>query len=379
MSDTYDINEFDEIIMRRALELAGRGAAFVSPNPMVGAIITDPDRNIVAEGWHQQFGGPHAEVMALQAVSGRDLAGHTLYVTLEPCNHHGKTPPCTQAILDSGIRRVVIGMRDPNPMVNGQGVRFLRGAGVEVVVGMLETRAQQLNEAYTRFITTGLPFVQVKLAQTLDGFIALPSGESQWITGELARRQVHYFRARTDSVMIGRGTAAKDDPSLRLRYGVEGRNPTRIIVDETLTLPASLKVFTDGYADTTLVFTSEALAESAQAKKLGSTGVRVFGVPMGLHNALRLDEVFRTLGELNVTSVLVEGGARLANSIVVQGLAQKIILFIAPKLFGHGLKPFEGLAVEHLADAKRVVIDSIEMVGEDMMVTAYWNEGVFDV
>lgn len=363
--------EFDEIMMRRALDLAARGTGFASPNPMVGAVIVDRNGTIIGEGWHERYGGPHAEVNALASLpEGTDLAGATMYVTLEPCNHFGKTPPCSTAIVESGLARVVVAMRDPNPIVSGQGNKRLREAGIEVIVGVLEHEARALNEAYIHYIKTGLPFVTLKVAQTLDGFIALPNGESQWITGELARERVHRMRAATDAVMVGTSTALKDDPSLTVRHGVQGRNPKRIVMDRNLTLPATLKLFTDDNRESTIVFCDEAHVGSIRAEELRADGIRVHGVPVTVRG-LKLSEVFRTLGEASIASVMVEGGARLADSLIKEGLLHKLVLFVAPKLFGHGLSPFSGLAVERLQDAYSFTIYRTEMVGEDLMITAY--------
>jgi diaminohydroxyphosphoribosylaminopyrimidine deaminase/5-amino-6-(5-phosphoribosylamino)uracil reductase len=365
-------NAFDETMMRRALELARRGAGFVSPNPLVGAVIARLDRHVIGEGWHERFGGPHAEIKALQSAQGRDMEGATLYVTLEPCNHHGKTPPCTEAILAAGIRRVIVAMRDPNPVVSGKGSKRLREAGVEVIEGVMEKEAQRLNEGYIHYITTGRPFTTVKMAQTLDGFIALPSGESQWITGELAREKVHQLRAAADAVMVGARTAAKDDPSLTVRYGVSGRNPIRVVLDESLSLPAGLKLFTDPDRERTVLFTAIPHAESERAEELRTAGVRVYGIAT-VDGILDLDEALHILGELGVATLLVEGGATLVGSVIERDLAQKIVLFVAPKLFGHGVKGFTGPVVDELAAAHRVDIYRTEMVGEDVMITAYWH------
>ncbi len=370
---TVDSEEFDRAMMRRALELARRGSGFVSPNPMVGAIITGSDRTIIAEAWHERFGGPHAEANALREVAGRPLHDATMYVTLEPCNHHGKTPPCTDALVASGIRRVVIGSRDPNPVVRGRGVKRLREAGIEVVVGVLEQEAVRLNESYIHFITTGKPFVTVKMAQTLDGFIALPDGESQWITGELARERVHQLRAANDAIIIGSRTALHDDPSLTVRFGIKGRNPRRVIFDETLSLPGTLKVFSDEHRELTHVFTTAPRADSPTAVALREHGVTVHGVGTTAEGMLQLDEIFTTLGELGVASVLVEGGSSVAGSIVGGGHAHKIMLFIAPKLFGEGIKGFLGPKAKSVEEAHRVDIYRAEMVGEDVLLTAYWH------
>ncbi|KXK57351.1 MAG: bifunctional diaminohydroxyphosphoribosylaminopyrimidine deaminase/5-amino-6-(5-phosphoribosylamino)uracil reductase RibD [Chlorobi bacterium] len=366
-----DIEERDDTMMRRALTIATRGQGLVSPNPMVGAVIADANGRIVAEGAHEQYGGPHAEVVVLRNVpEGTDLSSATLYVTLEPCNHHGKTPPCTEAIIASGIRRVVVAMRDPNPIVSGQGNKRLREAGIEVVVGVHEADAKRLNEAYIHFIKTGSPFITLKVAQTLDGFIALPNGESQWITGLLAREHTHRLRAMNDAVMIGAGTALHDNPSLTVRFDIAGRNPKRVVLDENLHLPDTLQMFTDEFRTNTIVFTDLDHLETDKARLLQATGVTVYGAnrtTKGLH----LNEVFATLGDHGIASVMVEGGAQLAESLMREGLVHKLNLFIAPKMFGHGISPFRGLAVEHVDQAYHFTIYKTEMIGEDMMLTAY--------
>jgi diaminohydroxyphosphoribosylaminopyrimidine deaminase/5-amino-6-(5-phosphoribosylamino)uracil reductase len=374
VSDTrIDEQEFDEAMMRRAIAIARNGAGYVSPNPMVGAVIVGDDRRIIAEGWHERFGEAHAEINALRRVEGREFAGATMYVTLEPCNHHGKTGPCTEAIIASGIRRVVVAMRDPNPLVSGKGNQRLRSEGIEVVLGVLEKEARRRNEAYVHFINTGRPFVTVKMAQTLDGFTALPNGESQWITGELARQRVHQLRAESDAVMVGFKTALSDDPSLTVRHGVAGRNPRRIVLDQSLSLPPGLKVFTDEEHGRTIVFCGEDASRGPRAEELNASGVEVIGVRERRHDELDLDEIVARLGERGIASLLVEGGATIAGSMVEAELASKIYLFMAPKLFGHGTTAFKGKPIEHVAEAHRLNIHKVQMVGEDVMVVAYWH------
>lgn len=374
-AETIRQNEFDEMMMRRALDLAVRGAGSASPNPMVGAVIVGRDGHVIGEGWHEQYGGPHAEVNALKSAEGMDLEGATLYVTLEPCSHHGKTPPCAEAVAGTKIERVVVAMRDPNPLVSGRGNRRLREAGIEVVVGTLEREARQVNEAYIHYISTGLPFLTIKMAQTLDGFTALPSGESRWITSEHSRRRVHELRAIYDAVMVGTRTALLDDPSLTLRYGVEGRNPKRVVLDRQLTLPHDLQLLSDEHRELTIVITAEPLIDSTRAEELRRSGVKVFAAPV-TPRGLKLSEVLRVLGENGIASLLVEGGAELAGAFIKEELAQKLVLFLAPKLFGQGKPAFAGLEVERLDEAYSLSIQQVEPVAEDLMITAYWNENV---
>lgn len=359
-------------MMRRAIELAARGRGNVSPNPMVGAVITDANGAILAEDWHRSFGEAHAEANALEQLAGRDLSDATLYVTMEPCNHHGKTPPCSEHIISSGVGRVVVAMRDPNPIVNGRGNKRLREAGREVVVGVLESEAQRLNEAWIHFVKTGRPFVTIKMAQSLDGYIALPDGESKWLTGELARQHVHKMRAGADAVLVGTRTALQDNPSLTVRNGVVGRNPKRIVLDRGLELPPDLNLFTDEFRELTTVFIGDDMAEDPRVDEMRDAGLNVELIPVeGNPENLRLDRVVERLGQMELTSVLVEGGAAVIDTMIAEGLADKLVLFLAPKLLGHGIKSFTRLAVDRLDEATTLQINRTEVIGEDLMVEGY--------
>lgn len=363
-------NDFDELMMRSALELAQRGAGWVSPNPMVGAVIVGPDRQVIAEGWHERSGEAHAEVNALSRVAGADLSQATMYVTLEPCSHFGKTPPCAEALVLSGLRRVVVAMRDPNPIVSGRGFRLLREAGLEVVVGIGEAQARRQNEAYIHRMATGLPFITIKMAQSLDGFTALPSGESKWITGEISRKRVHVLRSLNDAVMVGTRTAVLDNPRLDLRHGVEGRQPLRVTIDRELVIPQTHNLLSDDLSSRTIVFTSEQKTESDLAKRLRDRGVRVEGLPVTAEG-VRLEDLFRFLADDGSNSVLVEGGSGLAAALIREDLAQKLILFVAPKLLGSGFSTFPDLGIAHLSDARLVTFSNVEPLGEDLMIEAY--------
>lgn len=363
-------NDFDELMMRSALELAQRGAGWVSPNPMVGAVIVGPDRQVIAEGWHERFGEAHAEVNALARVGGADVSQATMYVTLEPCSHFGKTPPCAEALVLSGLRRVVVAMRDPNPIVSGRGFRLLREAGLEVVVGIGEAQARRQNEAYIHRMATGLPFVTIKMAQSLDGFTALPSGESKWITGEISRKRVHVLRSLNDAVMVGTRTAVLDNPRLNLRYDVVGRQPLRVTVDRELNIPETHHLLSDDLASRTIVFTAEQKSNSDVARRLRDRGVRVEGLPVTAEG-VRLEDLFRFLADDGSNSVLVEGGSGLAAALMREDLAQKLILFVAPKLLGAGFPTFPDLGIAHLSDARMVTFSNVEPLGEDLMIEAY--------
>lgn len=366
-------NVFDELMMRSALKLAERGIGWVSPSPMVGAVIVGPDRQVIAEGWHERYGEAHAEVNALAHVAGADLSRATMYVTLEPCSHFGKTPPCAEALVLSGLRRVVVAMRDPNPIVSGRGNRLLREAGLEVIVGVCEAEARRQNEAYIHRMSTGLPFITIKMAQSLDGFTALPGGESRWITGETSRRRVHVMRAHNDAVMVGTRTASLDNPRLDLRYGVDGRQPLRVTIDRELTLPDTHNLLSDDLRGRTIIFTSALHAGSERARRLKGRGIRVEGL-QATAEGVHLEELFRFLAEDGANSVLVEGGSGLAAALVREDLASKVVLFVAPKLLGAGFSSFPDLGVAHLADALMFTFVNVEPLGEDLMIEAYPQE-----
>jgi len=372
-SDELSQSEFDELMMRSALDLAKRGAGRVSPNPMVGAIIVGPDRQVIAEGWHETVGEAHAEINALARTGGADLSKATIYVTLEPCSHFGRTAPCAEAVVMSGVPRIVVAMRDPNPIVSGRGFRLMREAGLEVVVGVCETEARRLNEAYIYRMSTGLPFVTIKMAQSLDGFTALPSGESKWITGESSRKRVHTLRSLHDVVMVGTRTAIIDDPKLNIRYDVDGRQPLRVTLDRELAIPETHNLVSDELCDRTIIFTSEGLADSDRARRLRDRGVTVQGIPLTAEGLL-LEEIFRYLADNGSNSVLLEGGSGIAAALLRENLAQKLILFVAPKLLGGGFPSFPELGVAHLAQARMLTFSSVEPLGEDLAIEAYVQE-----
>jgi len=289
-------NAQDERFMRRALALARRGVGKTSPNPAVGAVLVRGGR-IVGEGWHKRAGKAHAEINALRGVNAR---GATLYVTLEPCCTHGRTPPCTDAIIAAGIRRVVVAATDPNPKHSGRGLRLLRRAGIRVEAGLLAEEAAALNAAFNKWITTGLPLVIAKAALSLDGKMSTRTGDSKWITSEAARREAHKLRAGVDAIMVGGNTVIKDDPRLTLRHGVRGKQPCRVVVGRC---PRTAKVFTDAHGNRTLHFTTR-----------------------------NLRAVLLKLGRLGITSVLIEGGPTLLGVAFDAGLVDKVAFFFAPKV-----------------------------------------------
>ena len=312
-------HDFDEQMMARAISLARNGLGRTSPNPLVGAVIVR-DGRIVAEGWHRKAGTPHAEIHALN-MAGELARGATVYVSLEPCAHYGRTGPCARALVEAGVSRVVVAMTDPNPKVAGKGIAILQEAGIEVTVGVLEQEARQLNEVFLKWITTGLPFVALKTAMTLDGKIATAAGQSQWITYEASRYEVHRLRDIYDGILVGINTALADNPSLTTRLKeYEGRNPVRIVVDSRARLPLEAKLVTDGAARTIVAVTAGAPAERVEALK--SAGAEIIVAGSGDH--VDMHSLMEQLGAMKITSVLVEGGGSVNFSLLQAGLADRV-------------------------------------------------------
>lgn len=358
----------DEDYMREALRIARYAEGRTSPNPLVGAVIVR-DGRIIAEGWHRKAGTPHAEIHALRMAG--DLArGATLYVTLEPCSHYGRTGPCAKAVAEAGIARVVVAMQDPNPKVAGRGMEMLRAAGVEVRCGVLAAEAARLNEVFLHWITTGLPFVALKTAMTLDGKIATHTGDSQWITGEASRLRVHELRDRYDAILVGIGTVLHDDPSLTTRLpDRQGKHPLRIVLDSMARTPRAAKLLTDGAAPTLIAVTARAPQERVAALRQAGAEVLVCG------EGPRVDAqaLLKALGEREISSVFVEGGGRVNASLLAAGLVDKVYAFVAPKLVGgrDALTPVEGTGAERLSDAVTLTGLAAETVGEDVLLTGY--------
>lgn len=314
--------------MQRALALARQGLGKTSPNPVVGAVLVRNDR-IVAEGWHKRAGGPHAEVFALR---GTNTRGATLYVTMEPCSTWGKTPPCTEAIIAAGVKRVVVAALDPNPKHNGRGLPVLRRAGIRVESGLLADEATALNEAFNKCITTGIPLVTAKAAMSLDGKIATRTGDSKWITSEAARREAHKLRASVDAIMIGANTVIRDDPQLTVRHGVRGRQPWRVVIDGRGRCSRTAKLFRDAYRERTIMLTTSS-SSAAWRRNLSQSGAHVF-IVRGSGGRLNLRTALRVLGKLDITSVLAEGGGELLGSLFDARLVDKVALFYAPIVIG---------------------------------------------
>jgi diaminohydroxyphosphoribosylaminopyrimidine deaminase/5-amino-6-(5-phosphoribosylamino)uracil reductase len=360
----------DETYMRLALRLARRGLGRTSPNPAVGAVIVKGGR-IIGQGWHHRAGMPHAEIEAFRdaAAKGESTAGATLYVTLEPCSTHGRTPPCTDAIVNAGISRVVAAAADPNPRHQGAGFDRLRNAGIEVAVGVSEAGSTEMNAAFNHWIVHRTPWVTLKAAMTLDGKTATSTGESKWITSEKSRAHVMRLRAQSDAIVVGVGTVVADDPSLTIRIGQRVSSKRRIVLDPTARMPLTSKLVSDAYRSSTVVVSSlEAPADRIEAlEKL----VKVMRVPQsGGHLDLR--ELMKQLGADSVTSLLVEGGGRTHARFLESGLAHRIAFFYAPKIFGGREAPraIEGEGAASLAEAMTLQNLKWRKFGPDLFLSA---------
>lgn len=369
------VSDTDEKFMKEALRLARRGLGRTSPNPAVGAVIVRRGR-VIASGYHHRAGAPHAEVNALAHMKNSVGPGDTLYVTLEPCTHQGRTPPCTTAILDQGIKRVVVGMQDPNPKVSGGGCKLLAEKGVEVRTGILEAQCRRLNEAYIKFVTTGRPFVIAKAALTLDGWTATSTGHSKWITGDASRRFVHTLRDRVDAVMVGIETVLADDPLLNTRLtGGKGKNPVRIILDTHLRTPHRARVL--GHRDSSMTWI--AVGEDVSSTKLQSYGtdkVSFLSCPKK-EGKIDLGALMDTLGEKSITSLLVEGGSTVMGAMMRERLIDKFYIFKAPRLLGggDGIPLARGSGVTSMDQSIGLRDLEIRRFGEDVLFAGYPRYG----
>ncbi|HTF99900.1 MAG TPA: bifunctional diaminohydroxyphosphoribosylaminopyrimidine deaminase/5-amino-6-(5-phosphoribosylamino)uracil reductase RibD [Nitrospirota bacterium] len=359
----------DEKYMNMALSLAEKARGRTSPNPLVGAVVVKHGK-VIASGYHKKAGLPHAEAVALKK-AGRAARGATLYVTLEPCSHTNKrTPPCSPLVISSGIRRVVIATIDPNPEVSGGGVKALRRAGVEVKTGVLGAEARKLNEAFIKHITTGMPFVTLKIAQTLDGKIATSSGESKWITGEEARREAHHLRNVHDAVLVGVNTVLKDDPSLTARIP-GGRDPLRIVVDSKLRTPPSAKILKQKSSSKTYIATLPD-APKERLIKLLDAGAEII-LAREKNGAVDLKHLMKTIGSYGVSSVLIEGGAEVNASALQTGIVDSVAIFIAPILMTgrDSLCSIGGMSPFKLSSAVRLRNWEVKFIGKDILLQGY--------
>jgi len=360
-----------ETLMRAAIRLARRGAGRVSPNPMVGAVIAKRG-TIIGRGFHRSYGGPHAEVHALTQ-AGRAARNADLYVNLEPCCHQGKTPPCVPAIVQHGIRRVFVGMVDPNPAVHGKGIAALRRAGLAVEVGLLEPECRRLNEHSIAFITPGMPFVILKAAMSLDGKIATAGGESQWITGPEARRHAHLVRSQVDAVMVGIGTVRADDPQLTVRLaGRAGRNPQRVVIDPGLRIPRAARLLQTARETKTIIATDSARIDTPRARAITKLGAELLGLPL-ISGRIDCRALLRALAARNIASLLIEGGAETSAAALEAGVVHKVLFYYAPKIIGGrtALSGIGGIGPARLADAARIERVSVSRLQDDFLIEGY--------
>jgi diaminohydroxyphosphoribosylaminopyrimidine deaminase/5-amino-6-(5-phosphoribosylamino)uracil reductase len=366
----------DATYMQMALDLAAEGRGFTSPNPMVGAVVVKEGR-VVGKGCHRAAGTAHAEVNALND-AGASAQNATLYVTLEPCNHTGRTPPCTEKILAAGIRRVVVAMEDPNPHVTGGGTAYLQSKGLSVDSGILQAKAEKLNEAFVKYIQKKQPFVTAKCAATLDGQLATRTGDSKWVTGAPARQVVHGLRHAADAILVGSETVKKDDPSLTTRLeNRPGKDPIRVVLDTFLSIPAEAKLIHLNSEANTLIVAGDILATSVgleKKKRIERKGVRVLRAPQS-GNGIDLKVLMSLLGEMEITSLLVEGGGRVLASFFSAGLVDKIHFFYAPKLLGgsDGVPICRGAGPALMRDAIQVYGLAVQRFGQDFMLEGYIN------
>jgi len=357
----------DEKWMRQALRLAEKGRGRTSPNPVVGAVLVKRGK-VIGEGYHARSGEAHAEIVALRQAreKARDAV---LYLNLEPCTHYGRTPPCVPQVIKAGVKRIVIGMDDPNPIVHGKGIEALRKAGLEVTVGVLEKECRRINEAFCKYILRKEPFVVLKVAATMDGKIATRAGDSKWISGEASRRLVHKLRGRVDGVLVGIGTILVDDPLLTARTK-EGKEPYRIVLDSRLRIPEEARVFEHSPSEVILATTD--LAPQDKIERLRKRGVRILVID-SREGRVHLRSFLGKLGEIGIVSLLLEGGSRVNGSFLDEGLIDKFLLFLSPKWLGdpQAIGIFDGTGVGSLE--KAVVLNRIKTkrIGEDICIEGY--------
>lgn len=355
----------DVFYMKRVIRLAKRGLGKVSPNPLVGSLIVKDDQ-ILSEGYHAYFGGPHAEVDALSKLPMRERRDATLYVNLEPCCHYGKTPPCTDMILQSKLRRVVIGVSDPNHLVQGRGIEILKKSGIEVVTDVLRDCCQRLNGPYFKYMTEKKPYVTLKIAQTIDGKIATDQYHSRWITNKFSRRTVHRLRRESDAILVGAGTVIHDNPDLTVRM-VHGKSPKRIILDRSLDIPLKSRVLQHPDPKNTIILTTkEAIPDKIH--KIKEKGISIWSIKSDSNGSIHFSSLWKRMVENGIISVLVEGGKEVFTSFIRSGEVDRMIVFIAPKFFGNGLSVFGHLDIHQPDEALQFKETSWIRKGSDMML-----------
>lgn len=359
-----------EVYMKRALQLAEMGWGYTNPNPLVGAVIVK-DNEIIAEGYHAKLGSDHAEIAAFRHASS-DVRGATLFVNLEPCSHFGRTPPCAEAIIQKGIREVVISMTDPNPKVAGRGISMLKHAGIKVTVGVLESEAKKLNEIFIKYITTGSPFMIMKTAMTLDGKIAAYTGDSKWISGEASRQSVHWLRQRVSAIMVGSGTICKDNPALTTRLpSGQGKDPIRIIIDSRGNIPLECQAVSRE-SKVKVILATTTLIDPVKEEAFTNNGVHVIKAD-GPDGHVDLLSLMHTLHALEVDSILLEGGGGLNAAAIGAGIVDKVMVFIAPKIIGgtEAVTPVEGQGIPMMHNAIPINNIHVSQSGQDILIEGY--------
>ncbi len=367
------ITDQDRIFMRKALRLAARGAGKTSPNPLVGAVLAKGGA-VIGQGFHEVLGGAHAEVNAI-ADAGGMARGATLYVTLEPCNHHGLTPPCTKAVLEAGVSRVVCGMTDPNPDVAGGGTAHLERLGVEVASGVLEKECRALNQPFIKYVTTHLPYVRLKAAATLDGYIAGSTGDSKWITNERSRRFGHQLRSLSDAVLVGSGTLMADDPLLTARLRGACRQPVRIVLDSDLKVPLQSRLVLSAKESPVWVVCADS-APSGHEAALIDAGVSVIRAAGG-QSGLDLRQVLEELGKRRISSLLAEGGGKVLGSFIDEALADEFYFFYAPRILAGGVGMVSGRSRQKIADSVPVFGIKTRNIDGDLLVSGRFREELY--
>ena len=365
----------DNYYMQKCLSLAQKGTGYTSPNPLVGSVIVRDD-TIVGTGYHQYYGGAHAEVNALNDAE-KKARGATLYVNLEPCSHHGKTPPCSQRIIKSDLSKVVIAMKDPNPLVSGEGIRELKEAGIEVKVGVLEKEAKILNEIFIKYQTTSSPFVYLKTAQTLDGYIATRTGDSKWITNKKARLKGHKLRHKVDAILVGINTVLNDNPKLTTRLPKkEGKDSIRIVLDSKLRVPLDANIINQKSSAATYIITGNKVAKAKIKNYQKLDQVKVLTVPLSEEGKIPLKKLLNKLHQKEISSILVEGGGNVNASFFNSGLVDKVYTFIAPKIMGgsDGISSYEGKGFDKMSQIKKLTRVKYQQLGGNLLITGYINE-----
>ncbi len=372
--------KIDTYYMDLALQEAKKGLGRTSPNPCVGAVIVKYDK-IISRGYHKKAGTPHAEINALDK-AGDKAAGATMYVTLEPCNHTGQTPPCSHAVATAGIVRVVVGMQDPNPLVDGSGANYLRKQGIDVLLGVLEERCVELNKPFIKYISTGRPLVIMKAGISLDGMLSYQASTPGKITGTKSSRKLHSLRNQYDAILVGRGTVVADNPSLTSRTDKDNRDPLRVILDSSLSLPFESKILHLDSSSPTLIFYSECADKEKMSKISRLSGVTLKSVSHDHVHGLSLEEILKYLGEIGICSLLVEGGACVHSSFLKQGLIDRVMLFVAPLFAGTAGTPLlQDFPVVKKEQAPRLSNVTYEQYGEDILIEGdlFWSPSISTV